>query len=142
MNKRMIMLMAAALALLSARGQTVEFTGWEEPYSPYEKHLSDNQGSLNKVFVVYNSAGVGMKYTAITDEPVVWKDFNDNPIEGIIHEGRVTRLPQVKADMGYKIVEGNSTYTHYYWVVDYTNYPLDIISMSYRSEERRVGKEC
>ena len=132
MNKKMIMLMAAALALLSARGQVVDFTDWGE-HKPIEITLSDNQTSLNKVFVVYNTDGVGMTYTASTDEPVVWKDFNDEPIENVIHVGRVTRLPQVIPNKGYKIVEGNTS-THYYWVVNYAEYPLEFISLDHYSD--------
>ena len=87
MNKRIIMLMAAVLALLSASGQ-VGFIGYGQ-YAPIDTTLSYNHSSLNKVFVVYDTNGVGMTYTAKTDELVRWKDFNDEPIPCVIHEGRI-----------------------------------------------------
>ena len=134
MNKKLIMLMAAALALLSARGQVVGFTNYGE-YEPVTITLSDNQTSLNKVFVVYDIDGVGMTYTASTDLPVVWKTYNDEPIGGVIHQGRVTKLPQVKANQGYKIVEGYDSITHYYWVVNYAEHYLELNDLFINNEE-------
>ena len=60
MNKRMIMLMAVALALLSASGQ-VSFTG-VGGHPVYEVTPEANT-DLNKIFVVYNTDGVGMTFT-------------------------------------------------------------------------------
>ena len=130
MNKRIIMLMAAALALLSASGQ-VGFIGYGQ-YAPIDTTLSYNHTSLNKIFVVYDTNGVGMTYTASTNERVVWKGFDDEPIFGVIHEGRVTTLPQVIPNKGYKIQEGDSV--HYYWVVNYADYPLELNDMSINDE--------
>ena len=127
MNKRIIMLMAAALALLSASGQ-VAFTGWGK-YKPIEITLSENHTSLNKVFVLYKTDGVGMTYTATTNAKVEWYSFDEQgaayrqKINGITYAGPVSTLPQVK-DKGYIIYEGDTP--HYYWVVNYDDYYLEL----------------
>ncbi len=53
MNKRMISLMVAALALLSASGQVV-FSNYGN-YKPIEIRLSDNHTSLNRIYVLYDT---------------------------------------------------------------------------------------
>ena len=128
------MLMVAALALLSARGQEVGFTNWGT-YEPIEITLSDNQTSLNKIFVVYDTDGVGMTYKANTNNPVLWINYErrggvlyTDTLRNIIYNGLYSRLPQVGSNTGYCIVEG--TATHYYWVVNYAEYYLDLYDMS------------
>ena len=134
----MIMLMAAALALLSAGGQEVKFTGWIPPFEPFDTTLSTNQTSLNKVFVLYDTQGVGMTYTASSNEPVTWAIYDQNswahpePVS-VIHEGPVTRLPMVRGDKGYIITEGSTP--HYYWVVDYSKHQMLLDSIYYIVED-------
>ena len=74
MNKRLITLMAAALALLSASGQ-VSFTSVGE-HEPIVINLSDNHTSLNKIYVVYDTEGVGMTYTATSGDVVHWQTYD------------------------------------------------------------------
>ena len=138
MNKRMIMLMAAALALLSARGQTVDFPRDNQEHPYIEINLSNNHTSLNKVFVLYQTDGVGMSYTATSDATVVWKTYDSNSwanpqeITGIRHDGLVTTLDQVIPNTGYVIEEGSTP--HYYWVVNYADYYMELNDMFLNNE--------
>ena len=117
MNKRMISLMAAALALLSASGQ-VEFTGVGD--FPVIEVTPEMSTGLNKIFVVFDTDGVGMDFNSSTGEPATWESFSYrdgslviNPIPDVRWNGMATTLKQVIPNMGYKIVEGRRTY--YYW---------------------------
>ena len=85
---------------------------------------------LNHIFVVYDVAGVSMTYTAQTENPVNWLEYGElgggyaEPVEGVIAEGLVTTLPQVKSNRGYIIEEG--TTRTYVWVTDYASYRLSL----------------
>ena len=137
MNKRLISLMAAALALLSAIGGPVEFTGWTD-HKPIEITLSENHGSLNKIYVLFDTDGVGMTYTATTNEAVTWKTYDANtwanhqPITNIRHYGSKTTLDQVIPNKGYVITEGTTPF--YCWVVNYADYYLMLNGISFNSE--------
>lgn len=140
MNKRIIMLMAAALALLSASGQVeqVEFTGIGEqrviPVTP------EKGTELKKVYVIYNTDGVGMTYTASSNEMVTWYSYDYRggslhiePIYNVVHNGKQTTLQQVLPNTGYKIVEGTRPY--YCWVVNYADYPLSLNGISWDNSD-------
>ena len=137
MNKRIIMLMAAALALLSVRGQ-VEFSGWTDNKKPIEITLSDSHTTLNKIYVVYDVQGLKMSYTASTGENVAWKRYDANTwrepvaITDITHSGNVTTLNEVYPDMGYVITEGNTPF--YCWVVNYADHYLELNDLFYNYE--------
>ena len=134
MNKRMIMLMAAALALLSARGGVVEFIGAGN-HPVIVDTLSDNHTSLSRVFVVYNTDEVQMVYNATSYDPVVWETYenniNDTQEITVRHEGMKTILDEVKPDRGYIITEGGTP--TYYWVVNYAAHYLELNDLSYNS---------
>ena len=137
MNKRLISLMAAALALLSAAGGQVEFTG-VGAYPVIVDTLSDNHTSLSRVFVVYNTDGVGMTYTATSNDPVVWQTYDSRGASypediSVRHVGSKTILDQVIPNKGYIITEGYTT--NYYWVVNYADYPLEFNSLFFDSEK-------
>ena len=138
MNKKLVTLMVAALALLSARGQVVAFPGDNIQHPYIEISLSNNHTSLNKIYVLYNTDGVGMTYTATSDEPVVWKTYDSRgaayseEITGIRHEGMVTTLDQVIPNKGYVIEEG--TTPTYLWVVNYADYYLELNDLFYNNE--------
>ena len=137
MNKRMISLMAAALALLSASGQ-VEFTGVGE-YHVIEVTPEMTTG-LNKIFVVYDTDGVGMTFESSTGEPATWERFyyrDGNlvmePVSGIRWNGQSTTLDKIIPNTGYKIQEG-SNHPYYYWVVNYADYYLELNALSHNDE--------
>lgn len=113
MNKRIITLMAAALALLSAAGQ-VAFTG-VDPAHHVIRLGADRTTGLDSIYVIYDIHGVGMTYTSDTGASVVWKSYNDSRgeayaevVDGISHMGNVSTLGQVKSNTGYVIEEGAS----------------------------------
>ena len=137
MNKRMISLMAAALALLSASGQ-VEFTGVGE-YHVIEVTPEMTTG-LNKIFVVYDTDGVGMTFDSSTGEPATWERFyyrDGNlvmePVSGVRWNGQETTLDKIIPNTGYKIQEG-SNHPYYYWVVNYADYYLELNALSHNDE--------
>ena len=59
MNKKLVTLMVAALALLSARGQ-VAFTGVGE--HPVIEVTPEMSTGLNKIYVVFDTDGVEMSF--------------------------------------------------------------------------------
>ena len=63
MNKKLVMLMVAALALLSASGQVV-FTNVGE--YPIIEVTPDRSTGLDKIYVVYDTNGVGMTFDSST----------------------------------------------------------------------------
>ena len=138
MKKRMIMFVVAALALLSASGQ-VEFHGTD--YSPIEVKPSKSATGLDMVFVIYDTQGVSMSYTATTGEPVVWSFYDEdtpalNPQEiAVTHSGSVTTLEQdqFKGNRGYIIKEGSSR-VYSCWVVNYADYYMELNSLSFDKE--------
>ena len=121
MNKRLISLMAAALALLSASGQ-VTFTLLGNK-RVIEETPSLSETGLHKIFVVYDTDSVEMSFTSSTGQKATWFTFDANSwgspreITNISWDGTKTTLREVIPDMGYIIYDG--TTPHFYWVVDY-----------------------
>ena len=138
MNKRLISLMATALALLSVSGQ-VEFTGYGN-YPPIEITLSKNHTSLNKIYVVYDIEGVSMTFNSATGEPAKWENYNyvngtriDEPVPGVRWNGMATTLDKIIPNKGYTITEGTTPF--YCWVVNYADYALELNDMFFNNEE-------
>ena len=136
MNKKLICVMAAALALLSASGQ-VAFTGvGEQDVIEVTPEMSTG---LNKIYVVYDTNGVGMTYTAVTGEPVTWYSYDSRgggfaeEITSIRHEGVLTTLDEVIPNSGYIIEEGTTRY--YCWVVNYADYYMELNDMFINNNE-------
>lgn len=136
MNKKMIMLMAAALALLSASGQVV-FNGVGDHH--VIEVTPDITTGLDKIFVVYDTQGVSMSFNSSTGERATWESFNYSnglvmePISGIRWNGMATTLDNVMPNMGYKIQEGSNR-PYYCWVVNYADYKMKLNGMSCNNE--------
>ncbi len=137
MNKKLITLMVAALALLSARGQ-LAFTGvGEHPVIELTPEISTG---LNKIYVVFDTEGVGMTFNSSTGEPATWESFdyrNGNlemePVPGVRWNGMATTLPQVIPNIGYKITEGTTPY--FCWVVNYADHYLELFDIDFSYED-------
>jgi gliding motility-associated-like protein len=134
MNKRLISLMAAALALLSASGQ-VEFKGGsvdEHHVIPVTPDM--NTTALKKIFVIYDTQGVEMSYRSATGERAKWYTFNNYGVEipGIQWDGYKTTLTQVMPNTGYIIEEGTNSYAC--WVVNYVDYELELNDMFFEND--------
>ena len=129
MNKRIIMLMAAALALLSAGGQ-VTFTG--EGVSKYPVIEVTPDGNPNfKIFVLYDTAGVSMSYRSAAGERVKICTFDSYPDAlPTLWDGNSTTLSQVSGDTGYII--GDS---YYCWVVNYADYYLQLNDIFWENDK-------
>ena len=129
MNKRIIMLMAAALALLSAAGQ-VTFTG------PFIEVTPESSTGLNKIYVVYDIQGVGMSIKS--SGPTSWYSFDRRgaayrePIAGVRWDGTTSTLDQVlqNSGTGYVIEGSLGTDSLYFWVVNYADYMLELQGIS------------
>ena len=135
MNKRMISLMAAALALLSASGQ-VAFTGvGEHPVIEVTPDLSLT--GLHKIYVVYDTDGVGMTYTSSTGERPIWTSYDSHnwgypDTVSAVWNGYTLTMPEVIPNKGYKIDDGRSPF--YFWVVNYADYYLYLNGISVNNE--------
>ena len=135
MNKKLIMLMAAALALLSASGQ-VTFTGVGDHH--VIRIAPERSTGIDTIYVVYDTDGVGMTYTSASGDPVMWYNYDAHSwgypevISTIRHEGPVTILNQVIPNMGYIIEEGTDRY--YCWVVNYADYYISLNDLFFIDE--------
>lgn len=133
MNKRLIMLMAAALALLSASSGEVRFTV-SGPYSPIEVEPDHGTTGLKMIYVVYDINDVlEMTYTATSDAAVTWYTYDRRaadyrPVNGVSYNGRTSTLSRVEANKGYFIKEGGIE--SYYWIVNYADYYLELNDMA------------
>lgn len=116
-------------ALCASAG--IEFTGSTREI--YEEVPATNTG-LNKIFVLYDTEGVGMTYTADTENPVTWYTYSDQgggyaeEMTDVQHDGLTTSIAQVVPNKGYIIEEGTSRL--YVWVVNYADYRLNLNSLS------------
>ena len=136
MNKKLISLMAAALTLLSASGQ-LTFTGVGK-YPVIEVTPDLAMTGLHKIYVVYDTDGVGLTYTSSTGERATVTSYDahnwGNPdTVSTMWNGYSTSLLQVIPNKGYKIQEGTGS-PFYFWVVNYADYFLELNDMSYGSE--------
>lgn len=139
MKKRLILLMAAVLALLSAYGQ-VSFTTDGLHHVIVLK--PERTTGLDSIFVVYNTEETDMTFTSTTDRRVKWYTFEMRngeivteaiPETDISHSGRYeTTLDAIRANKGYIIREGN--YRHRYWVINYADYYLRLNSFWWDDE--------
>lgn len=124
--------MATTLALLSASGQ-VEFTGVGEHH--VIEVIPETTTGLDRIYVVFDTDGVGMTFGLSTGEPAVWESFDYpdgslviEPVTDIRWNGAATTLRQVKSDIGYKIQDGSNR-PFYCWVVNYADYFLELNDM-------------
>ena len=127
MKQRILSIIVALLALSSASGQ-VAFSG--VGLYPVIEVAPEASTGLNKIYVVYNTDGVGMTYTATSSDPVVWLSYDSHnwekpdTITDIRQDGLVTTLDQVMPNRGYIIVEGTAATC--LWVVNYADYKLEL----------------
>ena len=115
---------------MTAQAQ-VAFVG--NGHEVYEIEPNFNTG-LNKIYVLHETDGVGMTYTATTENPVTFYSFGDmggayaQPVDGVTADDLVYTLPQVESDKGYIIEEGTTRY--YCWVTDYSRHRMTLNSVS------------
>ena len=137
MNKRIISLMAAALALLSA-GAQLAFTGIGQ--YPVIEVTPDKATGLDKIFVIYDTQGVGMNYTSSTGDRPTWTSYDSHnwnypdTLSAAWNGQMSTLLSQDISNRGYKIQEGTDS-PFYFWVVNYADYPMELNDMSFNNME-------
>ena len=122
---------------ISAIAQTVKFSG--NTYSVYEE-VPEKSTGLDKIYVLYNTAGVSVSYEAVNDADMVrWYKYGSQgggfaeEITGITKLGKVSTLSQVLPNSGY-IIEDGSVRT-YFWVVNYADYYLTLSSIAPLAEQ-------
>lgn len=112
----------------SSAAAQVQFTGVSKPV--YSEVPAASTG-LNNIYVLYDTNGVSMNYTAKNAQNgVVWYKYGATgggyaeEIDGIVKNGAVTTLEQVIPNCGYIIEEG--TLRTYLWVANYMDCHLDL----------------
>ncbi|MBQ0116143.1 MAG: hypothetical protein KBT10_09805 [Bacteroidales bacterium] len=124
-----------ALVTAFAAGAQVAFTG--NTREVFEETPAANTG-LDKVYVLYDTKGVGMSYTAQTENPVTWYSYGElgggyaEQLEGVVTDGLTTSIAQVIPNKGYIIEEGTSRL--YLWVTNYADYRLTLSSIDAPSD--------
>ena len=130
MNIKRFSTIVAFLVALAAQAQ-VSFTGNNKEV--FDEIPAKSTG-LNHIYVLYDTNGVGMTYTASTGETVTWAEFGaqgaayEQEITNIQRSGRETTLSQVTPGKGYHIKEGLERET-YVWVINYADYYLRLINV-------------
>lgn len=122
---------------ISAIAQTMKFSG--NTHSVYEE-VPEKSTGLDKIYVLYNTAGVSVSYEAVNDADMVrWYKYGTQgggfaeEITGITKSGKVSTLSQVLPNSGY-IIEDGSVRT-YFWVVNYADYYLTLSSIAPLAEQ-------
>ena len=122
---------------INAIAQTVKFSG--NTHSVYEE-VPEKSTGLDKIYVLYNTAGVSVSYEAVNDADMVrWYKYGTQgggfaeEITGITKSGKVSTLSQVLPNSGY-IIEDGSVRT-YFWVVNYADYYLTLTSIAPLAEQ-------
>lgn len=134
MKHRNILTILAMVLALVANAQ-LAITG--SSHQVYEEVPAANTG-LNKIYVVYNTDGVGMSFTASTENPVTWYTYGEQgggyaeELPGVKQDGLVTSIDQVLPNKGYIIEEGTSRL--YIWVANYADFRLQLNSASVESD--------
>lgn len=94
---------------------------------------------LNDIYVVYDTHGLSMSYTASTSNPVKWYQFSNmggayaEELQGVVRNGNIYTLKNVIGDLGYIIEEGTDRV--YLWIVDYAAHYLDLQSLGIAPEQ-------
>lgn len=123
------------VALAVVANAQLQFTG--NDHTLYEETPAANTG-LNKLYVLYDTDGVGMTFTASTENPVKWYIYGDlgggyaEELPGVVYDGLTTSIAQVVPNKGYIIEEGTSRL--YVWVVNYADYRLQLNGISVESD--------
>lgn len=122
---------------ISAIAQTVKFSG--NTHSVYEE-VPEKSTGLDKIYVLYNTAGVSVSYEAVNDADMVkWYKYGTQgggfaeEITGITKSGKVSTLSQVLPNSGYIIEDGVAR--TYFWVVNYADYYLTLTSIAPLAEQ-------
>lgn len=134
--KKIVISVAALLAVNSAIAQ-ISFSGNSREVITVSPQASTG---LNNIYVLYDTNGVSISYTASSSSSAVtWYRFSNlggayaEPISGITHSGSVYTLPSVEGDMGYIVEEGSRR--TYFWIVDYAAHYLDLQSLTVSAEQ-------
>lgn len=102
------------------------------------EEVPDRTTGLDKIYVVYDVAGVAATYSASTDQPVNWYKYGAlgggyaELLQNVEHSGRETTLRTLEGDTGYIIEEGTDRY--YFWVVNYSAHRLWLRSLEAADE--------
>lgn len=129
MNK-IIAIISLLLVQLQAIGQ-ISFTG--NLNSIYTDTPSATTG-LSNIYILHETDAVSITYTA-TNSSAKWYSFSSygatyatEITSNITYSGSTSTLSPIIANSGYMIEDGSQT--TYFWVVDYSDYPLEILSIS------------
>lgn len=131
MKSRTIILALLIWWLTSSAVAQVSFIGNSRPV--FDEVPAATTG-LSHIYVLYDTQGVSMTYTASTDRTVVWYTFGEQgggyaqERTDIVYDGRLSTLPQVEADCGYIIDEGTDRIC--VWVTDYSKGYLHLNGLS------------
>ena len=104
--------------------------------APYESSTG-----LDKIYVVYDVAGVSVSYTSTSGSQPRWLRYSNmgggyaEEVAGIVYDGNVSTLPGVEGDRGYIIEDGERS--AYFWIVNYKPHRFSI-----RSVEPSLESDC
>ncbi len=131
MNLRIPYIFLAILCYASALASTVNFIGNRHPVIQEKAAASTG---LNSIYVLHDTEGVSISYTASNgDSRPQWLVYDNRgggfavPVDNIVYSGPVSTLNNAAGDCGY-IIEDGSTRT-YFWVTDYSKHRFTLNSL-------------
>lgn len=132
--KKLVLTILSFLTILSANA-IVTFSGNNQKVI---NEKPESSTGLNDVYVVYNTSGIIVQYTAKSNN-VTWYKYSNlggayaEVINDVQKNGNSYTMTLTSSDMGYIIEDGTDRY--YYWVVNYANHRLQLNSLSLSAEQ-------
>ncbi len=132
--KKLVLTILSFLTILSANA-IVTFSGNNQKVI---NEKPESSTGLNDVYVVYNTSGIIVQYTAKSDN-ITWYKYSNlggayaEVINNVQKNGNSYTMALTSSDMGYIIEDGTDRY--YYWVVNYANHRLQLNSLSLSAEQ-------
>lgn len=117
-------------------GGEIEFTG--STYQVIET-IPEISSGLDAVYTIYNTNNVSIIYTPSSNQKIEWLKYSNlgggyaEEIPNIIYENGQYILNNLEGDLGYIIKDGEKSFN--FWIVDYSNRPFRINSISESSEK-------
>lgn len=116
--------------IFSAGAQSLSFQG--NSIKVLEETPEKSTG-LEKIYVLYSTAGVTASYTSPTGGNVRWMKYGNlggghaEEVESV-QSGNTSTLPVLEGDTGYIVDDGGRNYC--FWIVDYSRHRLSLESVN------------
>jgi gliding motility-associated-like protein len=101
--------------------------------------IPEKSTGIDCLYVCNDINGVTISYTSEGNNKVNWYRFSNmgaafnEPVNNVIYDGNKSSIQLQKNDTGFFVEDGEKTY--YFWIIDYSKYPLNLLSISPSEEQ-------